>query len=968
MAQLKKLKIVGLICFMQSVVITGFSQSTTSQDGDYSANSTWIGNSPNEKVVDVLILHTVNLDEDLDIRQNFEVQGAIVGTDGKDIKVSNFGNLTIGNVNIDEKIVVEDDGHLTIKAGDTVYVNDLIIKDDATLTIEAGAVVYVANDFKVVNNASAVIDGEVHVEDKFEVKNDGNITGNGTIYSNGDTKINSSGSVFGTTEECDGCIYTNGCSTSLVSTEWTGNNNSDWFNNGNWTNGEPDKKTPARILSTAANMPIIDNGGAETADLLIEAGASLTLVASESIGVYGNLTVNGTFNTNTSAVIFGDGCLTPEVNVVGTLDFYTLVIDNAQGVVFKTGNYQLTNELSILQGGLDTGDSLRLISNASGTARITEITGVGIIGEIVMERYVDAGPTYWRYLCSSVQGATLDQLNDDFATSGYPGSWWPSFWWTSVYKYDETQGPGAGYIAATTNTEVMQAGQGWQVWSGDTITGTQPFTFDFRGVPNQGDIAMPVTYTNTGTPSEDGFNLVGNPYPCTIDWDDADWTKTNMSNAVYIQNPDNQQYATYVAGASTNGGSRFIASQQAFWVQAFAANPVLTAREGVKANNDQAFFKNGNAINPGVTIRIQGHEDFDEVVLRHLEDAVEEFEYAYDANKMWGGWGEYPQLSLINNEAKDLTVHSFNKGNQEWSIPLRAIVFEDGLYHIEFEHLGELDVPCLQLEDLYTGNMYLVEEGVSLPFVMSDTTYAPRFILHLGKEFDAEVMSTSCNGLNDGQISLDLDEPSTIEYTISSNGQSDTLNASADPLLLTDLQSGIYQVEVPTLNSMCGQTKFNFVVGQPAPLAIQETIIDESIEGNGGIVIDIQGGTAPYDIVWSSGATSHQIENLTAGTYTVEIQDANGCQTQDAFTVNSVLSIGEENTEYSLYVDGNKLILMNYTAENNDVITLYSIEGKQLAQYQMTEGVQNYSLPLDGLAAGMYVAKTARFSEKFLKR
>ena len=192
--------------------------------------------------------------------------------------------------------------------------------------------------------------------------------------------------------------------------------------------------------------------------------------------------------------------------------------------------------------------------------------------------------------------------------------------------------------------------------AGDTITGTQPFVFDLTGEANQGDINLPVTYTFTGTAAEDGFNMVSNPYPSTIDWDDTDWVKTNMANAVYIQDPDTEQYATYIAGASTNGGSRYIASQQSFWVQAIAASPVLTAKESVKSNIDQAFIKSGSVpvYSPGMTISLAGNSGYDEAIVRHIEGTVNAFDHEFDANKWWGGWGQYPQIAAVNDEGKIL--------------------------------------------------------------------------------------------------------------------------------------------------------------------------------------------------------------------------------------------------------------------------------------------------------------------------
>src|SRR5690606_29352711 len=47
---------------------------------------------------------------------------------------------------------------------------------------------------------------------------------------------------------------------------------------------------------------------------------------------------------------------------------------------------------------------------------------------------------------------------------------------------------------------------------------------------------------------------------------------------------------------------------------------------------------------------------------------------------------------------------------------------------------------------------------------------------------------------------------------------------------------------------------------------------------DGSIQLNITGGTAPYTIHWSNGATTTSISNLTAGGYTVTVTDANNCE------------------------------------------------------------------------------------------
>jgi len=64
-----------------------------------------------------------------------------------------------------------------------------------------------------------------------------------------------------------------------------------------------------------------------------------------------------------------------------------------------------------------------------------------------------------------------------------------------------------------------------------------------NGVLNSGTYSASITQTYGAT--NEGFNLLCNPYPSAIDWDAASgWTKTNIeSNTIWFRT--NSQYATY---------------------------------------------------------------------------------------------------------------------------------------------------------------------------------------------------------------------------------------------------------------------------------------------------------------------------------------------------------------------------------------------------------------------------------------
>ena len=438
---------------------------------------------------------------------------------------------------------------------------------------------------------------------------------------------------------------------------------------------------------------------------------------------------------------------------------------------------------------------------------------------------------------------------------------------------------------------------------------------------------------------------------------------------MYIQDPDSQQYATYVAGASTNGGSRYIASQQSYWVHCFAASPVLMATEGVKADVDQQFIKS-TTYSPGMTVRLSGTSEFDELVVRHIDGTNDAFDYEFDAVKYWGGWGDYPQFSALNGSNEDLTVHSFDKGDQEWEIPLRAVVFQDGFYDIEFSQTAELDVPCMKLEDTYDGTMYDVYEGASYTFAMDDSTYAPRFILHIGKNYEIVANKASCFGAENGSVEIYLDEPNATDYELVFGGNSTFGNNTADPLVITGLDAGTYNVIVPSISNLCDQTDFEFVVYEPAPISAAATIQEEQFGNDGMISLNVSGGTSPYSFVWDNGGTAHVISGLSPGAYTVEIMDANGCMQIEQYSVQSVLGIDDEEIEVIFVYNrlDQQITISGLMVDQPTQLFLYSVSGTMICSYEVYPGVDQHQLNVPAyLSEGIYVLGGQGMSFKFSK-
>ena len=140
------------------------------------------------------------------------------------------------------------------------------------------------------------------------------------------------------------------------------------------------------------------------------------------------------------------------------------------------------------------------------------------------------------------------------------------------------------------------------------------------------------------------------------------------------------------------------------------------------------------------------------------------------------------------------------------------------------------------------------------------------------------VSDALCFGSSDGSINLTV-SGGTGSYTYDwSNGDS-----TED---ISGLVNGTYMVIVTDTNN-CTATD-TFVVSQPAALTSSITVRHVScFDGsNGGIDLTVSGGTTPYSFVWNTSDTSEDINNLTAGTYTVTVADSNSCVMRDTAVIN----------------------------------------------------------------------------------
>jgi subtilisin-like proprotein convertase family protein len=139
------------------------------------------------------------------------------------------------------------------------------------------------------------------------------------------------------------------------------------------------------------------------------------------------------------------------------------------------------------------------------------------------------------------------------------------------------------------------------------------------------------------------------------------------------------------------------------------------------------------------------------------------------------------------------------------------------------------------------------------------------------------VSDVACFGGINGAISI-TPSGGTAPYSFSWSNGAVTQNISG-------IAAGTYTVTM-TDQILC-QFSQQITVGQNAQIV--PTIVSSSDElcntTNGFLDVVVNGGNGSYGYVWSSGATTQDISNLNAGTYTLNVTDGLGCTGTGSFTI-----------------------------------------------------------------------------------
>jgi hypothetical protein len=346
---------------------------------------------------------------------------------------------------------------------------------------------------------------------------------------------------------------------------------------------------------------------------------------------------------------------------------------------------------------------------------------------------------------------------------------------------------------------------GYALWA------TTSTAYSFTGIVNNGSISTPVTRTNVPSLGDfNGWNLVGNPYPCSLDLSTVTgWT--NLEPWAYFWHPGEGSgssgytggnYDVYGGGLIPNGAtthSQYAPALQGFFVKVTSTgspssgtyhvdngNRVFSSEAWLKSQESGAYF-----IKFEVLSSINGSTDRASVYFNPLTSP--DYNENEDAEKLTGSNGA-PQLYTTASGIK-LTIQGLPIQGNAQVVPMGFSCTLAGSYTLTASDLASFNEGVtVSLEDLKTNTTQDLLTNPVYTFSYESTDSPDRFLLLFSNLY------TGVEKKNVENLPVQMYSYNSSVYIRSTNGKVLAGNAFIYDLMGRELYNG--QLVPNTLNTI----------------------------------------------------------------------------------------------------------------------------------------------------------------------
>jgi hypothetical protein len=678
--------------------------------------------------------------------------------------------------------------------------------------------------------------------------------------------------------------------------------------------------------------------------------SSTVTAGGNALSFAGDFINNGTFNS-TGTITF-DGSSTQSIAGSSSTSFENLTISNTTGTVtIGGGGSSIEGTLSVANGGtLATGGVLTLVSNASGTASVSDLTGALVTGNVVYQRYFDGSLDVWRNFGIGVSAG----LVTDITSAGYTVNG------GDLGYYDESADD---WVAQSTFGAGLLNSRGYSLYT-RAEDGNE--TVSFTGTLNTGTQNM--TVTRLGVGGDPGWNLVNNPYASTIDFDLL--TRSNLDNNVAVWNTVSNGY-DYWNGSTGNLTNGLIASGQGFWVHSTTGTPSLTINETDKSVTSTSFLRTEpEPLINHLIVKLGQSEKMDKTFIHFREDASDDYNPDHDAIKRLNG---IYNLSSKATTGEFLAINSMSSlSSCSSTISMNIDNISEGTYELGFEDVNSFGGLTIVLFDNFSDTSTDISEGSIYSFDVTKDAASwgdTRFEL----QFSQMTISTSLTysttdncessevnvSIGNSQLGLEykLLSGSTIVATSIGTGNSIYFNVDKSTLV-----EGIndFDVAIENTNASCSASELLtsvVSVNYNATISV-ESVTDGNACASSSVGLSAKGAPENGFYKWYDSAEAIEaISGENAATYTtgvltasntyfVAIVNANNCE-GPRMPVNAVINELPNSPK-----------IAGVTECKGDMASLVA-SGTTDGNYKWYNSLELSAPPIEGATNGIYETEAA---------
>lgn len=472
------------------------------------------------------------------------------------------------------------------------------------------------------------------------------------------------------------------------------------------------------------------------ADWVISSGTKVKVPAGKHLKVDGNLnmkstaqlTNQGTFSLtgnfdNQGESVLGTGIFkfygSSTQQFTGGAEFGDVIVESGSSLEIQPGAW-------VTIGGTTTN-----MNSTNGIIVKSDLSGSGslihnaTLVQGTVQEYLTS--EQWHLVSPPITDAEIGSYFDIYLTN------WDEATATWAYLVDPLTMP-------------MEEGEGFGAWATEQYTGST--AIDFAGILNVSDIPLSLDYTLAST--QTGWNLIGNPFSASLDWNDS-WALNDVGGwaVVYDDGVDRGWNPYLPPGSQSYNGKTdgIIPITQGFWVRATDAGANMTIPATERTHNNQLFYKEGQEVSvPTLRLAVEGNENSNEAVVIMMQDATTGFDGLYDLEKFNNESG-VPKLFSLMDES-ELCVNVLPEDfvdNSEPSVDMGFGLGMDGQCKISASGMEsfEPDIP-IYLEDLKENQMIDLRIHQDYIFTTTPLDDVHRFILHFADPLDVdEILETN---------------------------------------------------------------------------------------------------------------------------------------------------------------------------------------------------------------------------------